>query len=289
VAVNPSPAADPAFAGRIVIAATPIGDATDASPHLLSLLADADVVAAEDTRRLRALASRLGIAIGGRLVSLYDANEQDRTGLLVDAAVAGATVVLVSDAGTPLVSDPGFRVVRAAVAAGVRVTCAPGPSAVLAALAVSGLSTDRFAFDGFWPRRPARGAALAAELAAETRTMVFFVAARRLAEALSQMAAAWGKERPAVVGRELTKVHEEIWRGGLGELAARAEGGALGEITVVVAGASKQPADLATLAAEVQTRVAAGQRLAEAAAEVAAGAGAKRRAVYEAALRLASS
>ncbi|MDR1151005.1 MAG: 16S rRNA (cytidine(1402)-2'-O)-methyltransferase [Bifidobacteriaceae bacterium] len=272
--------------GRIVVAATPIGCDDDASPHLRHLLATADIVAAEDTRRVRALARRLAISLAGRVDSLHDANEPARAEALVEAARAGATVVLVSDAGTPLVSDPGFRVVRLAGETGVRVTCAPGPSAVLAALAVSGLATDRFTFEGFWPRKAGAGAALAADLATERRTMVFFASARRLAAALTGMAAAWGAERPAVVCRELTKVHEDIWRGTLGALADRARGTeVLGEITVVVAGAPRQDHDIAALAAEVRARADAGSRLADAAAHVASRAGMSRRALYEAALR----
>ncbi|MDR1293806.1 MAG: 16S rRNA (cytidine(1402)-2'-O)-methyltransferase [Bifidobacteriaceae bacterium] len=272
--------------GRIVVAATPIGCDDDASPHLRHLLATADIVAAEDTRRVRALARRLAIPIAGRVDSLHDANESSRAPALVEAARAGATVLLVSDAGTPLVSDPGFRVVRLAGEAGVRVTCAPGPSAALAALAVSGLATDRFAFEGFWPRKPGAGAALAADLAPERRTMVFFVAARRLAAALTHMAAAWGAERPAVVCRELTKVHEDIWRGTLGVLADRAASReVLGEVTVVVAGAMSQNYDIDALASQVRARADAGVRLADAAAEVAARTGVSRRVLYEAALR----
>ncbi|MDR1427379.1 MAG: 16S rRNA (cytidine(1402)-2'-O)-methyltransferase [Bifidobacteriaceae bacterium] len=271
--------------GRVVVGATPIGNDADASDHLRELLAEADVVAAEDTRRARALAKRLGIAPKGRMVSLYDANEQVRARELVDAALEGATVLLVSDAGTPLVSDPGFRVVRLAAAEGVRVACAPGPSAVLAALAVSGLATDRFVFEGFWPRKAAKAADLAAQLATERRTAVFFVAARRLPAALTQMVEAWGSDRPAVVCRELTKVHEEIWRGSIGELAVRAaQGEVLGEVTLVVAGAPPADPGLAALAARVNARVAKGERLAGVVAEVAAQTGAPRRALYEAAL-----
>jgi 16S rRNA (cytidine1402-2'-O)-methyltransferase len=270
--------------GRIVVAATPIGNVADASEHLRELLTSADVVAAEDTRRVRALAARLGARIGGRVVSLHDANEPAQASRLVQSALEGATIVLVSDAGTPLVSDPGFRVVRAAVEAGVPVGVAPGPSAVLAALAVAGLPTDRFAFEGFWPRRAVAADALAERLAAEPRTMVFFVAARRLAACLAQMAAAWGADRPAAVCRELTKVHEEVWRGPLGDLSARAGAGeVLGEIVVVVAGAP-DAGDVDAAAREVRRRVADGERLSEVSAEVARRAGVPRRALYEAAL-----
>jgi 16S rRNA (cytidine1402-2'-O)-methyltransferase len=274
--------------GVLVLAATPIGDPQDAPPRLVRLLAEADVVAAEDTRRLRRLVAALGVQPAGRVVSYHEHNEQARAAELVDAAAGGATVLVVTDAGMPSVSDPGLRVVRAAAAAGVRVTAVPGPSAVLTALALSGLATDRFCFEGFLPRRDGeRGRALA-ELAAERRTMVFFEAPRRLAATLGAMAAAFGAGRPAAVCRELTKTYEEVRREPLGDLAAwAATGEVLGEVTVVVAGSpppDPSALDVSELAGTVLQRVAAGERLKDAVAVVAASTGASKRALYDAAV-----
>jgi 16S rRNA (cytidine1402-2'-O)-methyltransferase len=239
--------------GVLVLAGTPIGNVEDAPPALGRELAAADIVAAEDTRRLRRLASALGVYIGGRVVSYFEANETARTPELIEALVAGARVLLVSDAGMPSVSDPGYRLVEAAVAAGIRVTVAPGPSAVLAALTVSGLPVDRFCFEGFLPRRPGERSRRLVALAAEERTLVFFESRHRLAATLMAMRDAFGEQRRAAVCRELTKTHEEVRRGSLGELAAwAADGGVLGEITVVVAGApSAAPVTTAEEAAAV--------------------------------------
>jgi len=271
--------------GGIVLAATPIGNPADASTRLLELLATAPIVAAEDTRRLRALTKRLGVAPAGRIVSLHDFNERDRSGELVEAALGGALVLVVSDAGTPLICDPGYVTVRAAIAAGVPVTVAPGPSAALAALAVSGLAVDRFCFEGFWPRRAAERAARMAELAAERRTAVLFESPRRLAATLSELAAELGAGRRAVVCHELTKVHEEVLRGSLSELAAWAAGSeVLGEIVVVVEGAAPNARSLDELAADVLARAEAGERLSAAAAAVARSAGVSRRDLYAQAL-----
>jgi 16S rRNA (cytidine1402-2'-O)-methyltransferase len=276
---------DASTVGRVVVAATPIGCDLDASPRLREALTTAGVIAAEDTRRLWALARRLDLRPRGRVVSLHDANESTRANMLVNAALEGETVLVVSDAGTPVISDPGFRVVRLAAESGVPVTCIPGPSALLAALAVSGLPSDRHAFEGFWPRKAGEARSRLTELAGERRTMVFFVAARRLAEMLSQMARAWGAGRPAVVCRELTKIHEEIWRGGLGELAARAAAGeVLGEVTVVVGGAPPAPSDLGQLVTEVRALIEAGAKPTEAVAAVAARSGIARRDLYQAAI-----
>jgi len=276
-----------------VLAATPIGDPQDAPPRLVRLLAEADVVAAEDTRRLRRLVAGLGVQPTGRVLSYHEHNEQARAAELVEAAAGGATVLVVTDAGMPSVSDPGLRVVRAAAAAGVRVTAVPGPSAVLTALALSGLATDRFCFEGFLPRRDGeRGRALA-ELAAERRTMVFFEAPRRLAATLRAMAATFGAGRPAAVCRELTKTYEEVRREALGELAAwAASGEVLGEVTVVVAGSpppDPSALDVADLAGTVLQRVATGERLKEAVAAVAASTGAPKRALYDAAVAARSA
>lgn len=223
----------------IVLASTPLGNAKDASQRLMALLAEADVVAAEDTRRVRRLARDLGVEIRGRVVSFYEAVESARSEHLLDVALAAdALVLVVSDAGTPVVSDPGYRLVARAAQRGVRVSVAPGPSAVTAALAVSGLPSDRFCFEGFLPRKQGERARRLTALRDESRTMVFFESPRRTADALGAMADAFGADRAAVLCRELTKTHEEVVRGSLGELrdATQAEP-VLGEITLVVAGA----------------------------------------------------
>jgi 16S rRNA (cytidine1402-2'-O)-methyltransferase len=272
-------------AGRLVLAATPIGNAEDASPHLRRLLEESDVVAAEDTRRLRALAARLGVTIGGRVVSHHEHNEAARSAELLEVVAGGGTVVVVTDAGMPAVSDPGFRVVTAAVEAGLPVTAAPGPSAVLTALALSGLPTDRFCFEGFPPRRPGERARALAALADERRTMVFFEAPHRLAELLGAMADAFGADRRAAVCRELTKTYEEVRRGALGELVGWASDGEVrGEIVVVVGGAARAAATVGDVVAEVLARADAGERLKDAVGEVAEAAGVSKRELYAAAL-----
>jgi 16S rRNA (cytidine1402-2'-O)-methyltransferase len=224
--------------GVLVLAGTPIGEVRDASPRLVAELTDADVVAAEDTRRLRRLAAALGVEPAGRIVSYYDAVERERLPQLLAALRRGQRVVLVTDAGMPSVSDPGYRLVAACVDAGIRVTAVPGPSAVLTALALSGLPTDRFAFEGFPPRRAGERSRALAALASDPRTLVFFEAPHRLAGALSAMAEAFGADRAAAVCRELTKTYEEVRRGPLGELAAWAAEGVKGEVTIVVQGAA---------------------------------------------------
>jgi 16S rRNA (cytidine1402-2'-O)-methyltransferase len=270
--------------GVILLAATPIGDAADAPPRLRRALEEADVVAAEDTRRLRALAGRLGVHVGGRLLSFHEHNEHARAPELVRAAQDGARVLVVSDAGMPSVSDPGYRLVRAATAAGVRVSVAPGPSAVLTALAISGLATDRFCFEGFVPRRPGDRARALAGLAQEPRTMVFFESPHRLAGTLADMAQTFGADRPAAVCRELTKTYEEVRRGGLAELAGWAEDGVRGEITVVVAGAPPVAARVEDHVEKVLALADGGSRLKDAAATVAAQTGLGKRELYQAAL-----
>ncbi|CAM3588097.1 16S rRNA (cytidine(1402)-2'-O)-methyltransferase [Isoptericola cucumis] len=278
-------------AGAVVLAATPIGNVEDASPRLRRLLAEADVVAAEDTRRLHALAARLGVTVGGRVTSYHEHNETARADELLDVVAGGGTVVVVSDAGMPVVSDPGYRVVARAVERGLRVTSAPGPSAVLTALALSGLPTDRFTFEGFVPRKAGERARWLTALAAEPRTMVFFEAPHRITETLRAMAEAFGDGRPAAVCRELTKTYEEALRGSLAELVAEAEeraadgDGLRGEICVVVGGAPPREAPgVEDLAAEVLARVAAGERLKAAVADVATTAGVPKRDLYAAAL-----
>lgn len=278
------PARSDPGAGVVVLAATPIGDVDDAPPRLRTLLAEADVVAAEDTRRLHGLLGRLGIRPTGRIVSYHEHNEAKRAGELVAEAAAGARVLVVSDAGMPSVSDPGYRVVRAAIDAGVRVTVLPGPSAVLTALAVSGLASDRFCFEGFAPRRSGERARWLTALRDEPRTMVLFESPHRAADTLAAMAEVFGPDRPAAVCRELTKTYEEVRRGGVAELARWAADGVRGEVTLVVAGAPPRAADPAVAVAEVLERVAAGERLKDAAAEVALAVGLGRRELYEAAL-----
>ncbi len=224
--------------GTLVLAGTPIGDPADAPPRLAAELEAADVVAAEDTRRLRRLAQALGVRPAGRVVSYFEGNEAARTPELVEELAGGARVLLVTDAGMPSVSDPGYRLVAAAVERGLRVTAVPGPSAVLTAVALSGLPVDRFCFEGFLPRKPGERTARLREAAAERRTLVYFEAPHRLAQSLSAMAEAFGAKRRAAVCRELTKTYEEVRRGPLDELADWAAEGVRGEITVVVAGAA---------------------------------------------------
>jgi 16S rRNA (cytidine1402-2'-O)-methyltransferase len=265
----------------LILAATPIGNLGDASRRLIETLERVEVVAAEDTRTTLQLMRGLGIVNRPRLVALHEHNERDRAAELVALAAQG-DVLLVSDAGMPAVSDPGFVLVQAAVAAGVTVTALPGPSAVLTALALSGLPTDRFVFEGFLPRK-GRLAALRA-LAAEPRTLVFFESPHRLADALRDLAAAFGADRRAAVCRELTKLHEEVARGTLAELGDRFAEGARGEIVLVVAGAAPATASLEDGVARVLALVAAGARLKEASAEVAELTGLSRKELYDAVL-----
>lgn len=267
----------------LILAATPIGDVRDASARLIDELGTAGVIAAEDTRRTRRLCAALGVAVPGRMISYHEHNEASVTADLIARVRSGERVLLVTDAGMPSVSDPGYRLVAAAVAAGLPVTCAPGPSAVLMALALSGLPVDRFAFDGFLPRKPGERARALAELSGERRTMVFFEAPHRTPATLAAMADAFGDERAGAVCRELTKTYEEVRRGSLAELAAWAEQGVLGEITIVVAGATPQAAaDLPAAVAQVRALVAEGVRLKDACAEVAELTGQSKKALYDA-------
>ncbi|MFT3860569.1 16S rRNA (cytidine(1402)-2'-O)-methyltransferase [Micropruina sp.] len=270
--------------GVLVLAGTPIGHADDASPALLRALAGADVVAAEDTRRFRDLCRRLGISPTASVVSFFDGNEGARVAPLLEHLLAGRRVVVVTDAGMPAVSDPGYRLVAAAAQAGVRVTAVPGPSAVLTALAVSGLPTDRFCFEGFLPRKSGERRARLAGLATESRTMVFFEAPHRLAAFLADAEAALGAERRAVVCRELTKTYEEVLRGTLAELRQWAGGEVRGELTVVIEGAQVSGDRQAALAVALAA-VESGERLSQAVAEAAALHGVSRRALYDAALK----
>jgi probable S-adenosylmethionine-dependent methyltransferase, YraL family len=268
----------------IILGATPIGNLGDASRRLVETLERVAVVAAEDTRVTVQLLRGLGVENRPRLVALHEHNERERAAELVELA-RDEDVLVLSDAGTPTVSDPGYALVAAAIDAGVTVTAIPGPSAVLTALALSGLPTDRFAFEGFLPRK-SRVAALA-PLASDPRTLVFFESPHRLADALRDLATAFGSERRAAVCRELTKLHEEIARGTLGELAEKFADGARGEIVIVVAGAPEASAtvDLATAVATVLDLAAQGIRLKEAAADVATATGLSTRELYEAAIR----
>jgi 16S rRNA (cytidine1402-2'-O)-methyltransferase len=274
--------------GVLVLAATPIGRVRDAPPRLADELAGADVVAAEDTRRLRRLCADLGVTVTGRVVSYFEGNEAARTPVLVEALEAGERVLLVTDAGMPSVSDPGFRLVAAAVERGIDVTAVPGPSAVLTALAVSGLPVDRFCFEGFLPRKAGERTRRLEALRHEPRTMVFFEAPHRTEATLLAMADVLGAERRAAVCRELTKTHEEVRRGGLGDLAAWAGDGVRGEVTLVVEGVDADrvdvPTDPASLAVLVAGQEELGSSRKEAILEVAQRAGLPKRVVYDAVL-----
>jgi len=270
--------------GLLVLAATPIGQVGDAPPRLASELAGADVVAAEDTRRLRRLCRDLQVELTGRVVSYFEGNEQARTPVLLEALAAGERVLLVTDAGMPSVSDPGYRLVAAAVEAGVTVTAVPGPSAVLTALAVSGLPVDRFCFEGFLPRRLGERQRRLAGLATEERTLVFFESPHRTAATLAAMAEAFGADRAGAVCRELTKTHEEVRRGPVSELAAWAADGVRGEVTLVVAGAlpAATPADPAAWREAVADLTDGGVTRKDAVVRVARAAGVPKREVYDA-------
>jgi 16S rRNA (cytidine1402-2'-O)-methyltransferase len=271
--------------GTLVLAGTPIGDIADAPPRLAEELAGADVVAAEDTRRLRRLTQALGVTPKGRVVSYFEGNESARTPELVEELLGGARVLLVTDAGMPSVSDPGYRLVAAAVEKDIRVTAVPGPSAVLTALALSGLPVDRFCFEGFLPRKAGERLSRLREVAAERRTLVYFEAPHRLDDTLAAMAEVFGAERRAAVCRELTKTYEEVRRGPLAELARWAAEGVRGEITVVVEGAPEtgpEELDAEELVRRVRVREEAGERRKEAIAAVALEAGVPKRVVFDA-------
>ena len=274
--------------GKLVLVSTPIGNLGDLSPRAAATLASADLVAAEDTRRTRVLLDHIGVRVP--LTSVHDHNENRRAGPLLDRVAAGETVVLVTDAGTPGVSDPGYVLVREALARELAVEAVPGPSAALHALLLSGLPMDRFVFEGFLPRKAGARSRRLAELADEPRTLVLYVSPHRAAEDLAALSEAFGA-RPAALARELTKLHEEVWHGTLPELAERAAGGVRGEVTLVVAGAepvapSAEPADLA---AQVAALVQSGTSKRDAIPMIAAIAGVPRRVVYQAVLDAASS
>jgi 16S rRNA (cytidine1402-2'-O)-methyltransferase len=271
-------------AGGLVLAATPLGDSRDASPRLVDALATADVIAAEDTRKTRALAAALGATLTGKVVSFYDAVETSRIAGLVAAIEQGQTVLLVTDAGMPSVSDPGFRLVAACVEKDLPVTCLPGPSAVTTALALSGLPCERFCFEGFAPRKDGERRRFFAALAEEPRTAVFFESPHRIAATLATAAEVLGADRRAAVCRELTKTYEEVRRSGLGELAEWAADGLRGEITVVVAGAQPRKRETGDLVDEVRALADDGMRLKDAAAQVASAHGVSKKALYDAAI-----
>ena len=268
--------------GSILLAATPIGDVRDASPRVVAALEGADIIAAEDTRRALALASRLGIKLGGRLIALHDHNEAEKAAGIVEAARGGARVVFVSDAGMPTVSDPGFRLACAAIDAGVPLSVLPGPSAPLVALALSGLPSDRFAFEGFLPRKDGEATRYLQNLATDPHTLIFFESPRRAAATLTRMAEVLGGDRRAALCRELTKDYEEVRRGTLGELAEGADS-ILGEVTIVVAGYERS-ARAEDHVGAVLALAAEGMRLKDAAAEVADATGARKNDLYKAAL-----
>ena len=268
--------------GSILLVATPIGDVRDASPRVIAALEGADIIAAEDTRRALALASRLGIKLGGRLIALHDHNEAEKAASIVEAARGGACVVFVSDAGMPTVSDPGFRLACAAIDAGVPLSVLPGPSAPLVALALSGLPSDRFAFEGFLPRKDGEATRYLQNLATDPHTLIFFESPRRAAATLTRMAEVLGGDRRAALCRELTKDYEEVRRGTLGELAEGADS-ILGEVTIVVAGYERS-ARAEDYVGAVLALAAEGMRLKDAAAEVAAATGARKNDLYKAAL-----
>jgi 16S rRNA (cytidine1402-2'-O)-methyltransferase len=274
--------------GTLTLAAVPIGRPEDASPRLIAALREAPIVAAEDTRRTRRLADALGVRLAGRVISYYDGVEAARAPGLLAELLAGRDVLLVTDAGMPAISDPGYRLVGAAAQAGIRISVLPGPSAVTAALAVSGLPSDRFCFEGFPPRRAGERARRFADLAGEQRTLVFFESPRRLAATLGGLAEAFGHDRAAVVCRELTKTHEEVIRGTVGDLAEWAAQGVLGEVTIVIAGAQAPRADPAAAAAEVAARERAGTPRKTAIAEVARELGVRKRELYDAVVRRAA-
>lgn len=268
----------------ILLAATPIGDVADASTRLICALEEADVIAAEDTRRLLSLTSRLNVSISGKkIMSLHDHNEAERADNLVAYAAGGAKVLLVSDAGMPTVSDPGHRVVCRAIDADVPVSALPGPSAPITALAVSGLPSDRFSFEGFLPRKAGEAVRYLSSVEQMPHTLIFFESPRRLNDTLKRMAEVLGQERRAVVCRELTKTHEEILRGDLESLVCQTSGDVRGEITIVVEGNRKTP-DAKDHVRAVLALAATGKRLKEAAAEVAEMTGVRKNDLYAAAL-----
>ncbi|PRZ41906.1 16S rRNA (cytidine1402-2'-O)-methyltransferase [Antricoccus suffuscus] len=270
--------------GVLVIAGTPLGNAGDATDRLRTAIRSVDLIAAEDTRRFRRLARDLGVELSAPVTSYFDQNEKDRQPELIDALRSGKSVLLVTDAGMPSVSDPGYRLVSAAIDANLAVTCLPGPSSVTVALALSGLPCDRFCFEGFLPRKPGERQRALAPLATERRTMVFFEAPHRLLPMLEAVRDVFGADRRAAVCRELTKTYEEVRRGTLGELAEWAADGVRGEITVVIEGAGDVRREYAAdeLAALVADEVAKGMSKKDAVVLVATTTGTPKRTVFDA-------
>jgi 16S rRNA (cytidine1402-2'-O)-methyltransferase len=280
-----------ANSGRLAVISTPIGNLGDLSPRARDELAAAELVAAEDTRRTGQLLTTLGLS--RPLVSLHEHNEHERIGELLERLRGGARIALVSDAGTPLLSDPGFELVRRAAQEGVSIVAVPGPSAITAALSIAGLPTDRFSFEGFLPARLAERRARLAELAGDTRTLVFFEAPHRIAECLEDMVASFGSQRRAAVARELTKVFETVYRGTLATLAVQARGDAnftRGEITLVVSGAERAAADTSGAQLDATLRLLLSELAPSKAAALAAKlTGAKRNDAYARAMELAAA
>lgn len=270
--------------GLLLLAGTPIGNAQYVSPALRSALENADVIAAEDTRKFADLCRRSGVRTSARVISYFEGNESERTGDLLALLESGSTVVLVTDAGMPSVSDPGFRLVNACAEKGVRVSAVPGPSAVLTALAVSGLPTDRFCFEGFLPRKSGQRKSRLARLKDEDRTMIFFEAPHRLSEFLSDAAATFGETRSAAICRELTKTYEQVIRAPLSDLLEWSNGEVRGEITIVISGSLPAPPPLSELVTEVRSRIASGEKRSLAVASVASKYGVDRRSLYDAVL-----
>jgi 16S rRNA (cytidine1402-2'-O)-methyltransferase len=274
--------------GRVAtlwVVGTPIGNLGDASPRCREILDRVDVIACEDTRRTGKLLESLGVEARRRMVSHFEGNEERRVPELVAALRDGRDVALVSDGGMPTLSDPGYRLIREAIEAGIEVDVVPGPAAAIAALSVSGLPTDRFIFEGFPPRKAGARKARLEEVAGDPRTLVFFESPRRVGAFLLEAAEVLGPDRPAVVARELTKLHGEVVRGGLAELADRFAVDVKGEVTVVIGGAPATAPDIPALARRVNELVAGGLARKEAAARVAAESGAPKRAVYDASLQ----
>lgn len=275
----------------LVFSATPMGNSLDASARLVDAIQTSDLIAAEDTRKFRQLANRLGVPINGRVISYFEGNEQDRIEQILDAVAAGEQVLVVSDAGMPSVSDPGYRLVRAAIDSSVDFTVLPGPSAVVTALVHSGLPSDRFTFEGFLPRKAGERRAALNALIGEKRTMIFFEAPHRIGASLADMEQIFGYARKAAVCRELTKTYEEVVRGSLSELVQWAHSDVKGEITVVVAGVDPDElraraglADMDSILARVQALVDQGQSLKDAASVIAREAGLSKREVYQGAI-----
>lgn len=280
--MSPTSAGASHDAGALVLVGTPIGNIFDASPRMREEISHADVIAAEDTRRFLGLADRLGLTHTSSIISLFDHNEADRAADIADQIAAGKRVVLLTDAGMPAVSDPGYRVVKEVSDRGLPVTSAPGPSAVFTALALSGLPSDRFTFEGFLPRKPGERSRLLKDLSRDPRTLIFFESPHRIAASMVDIVEAFGADRPMTISRELTKTYEEVLRGRASELREAAAGGLRGELTLVIAGFRGVAHDPAAHLDEVQRLIDAGMRAKSAAAEVAGRHGLKTREVYEA-------